>query len=844
LTAIGAQTMAEGATLTLELTATDPDNDALTYDSGTYPPFATLTPSTPGRAQLRLAPGSAHSGAYSLTVRVRDTAGNTDEETFALTVTDVPSATNSPPALAPIDDQQLPQGTTLNIAITATDPEGHTITLSKTGPAFATITDNGNGTGNLRLAPGTTDSGAHMVTIRATDNGTPSASSDEPLVVTIIVTTANQVALENQLPGTSAWRLTNPAESRQIEGFASATSVNRGDTIALFVNTAAATFTLEVFRMGWYQGQGARSVFGPVTVNGTAQAAAPGPDGNGLVDVNWTNPYVLDTEFAGGEPWRTGVYLAKLTESQNGNQSYIIFVVRDDAHSPEVLFGLPVTTYQSYNAWGGRSLYPTQSGGQEPWGSTPGPRAYKVSFNRPYAASIAPAGWYGVGAGEFLTNLQPLNPNPNNYPISGAGWDYNMVRWLEYEQYDVGYVTNIDYHRTSSHMSGVEVFLSPGHDEYWTWEMFDAVEDARDAGIDIAFLSGNTAYRQIRLESSNRSVAPGSSPEQSQRIMVHYREAPDPITSDGNPGNDHLRTTEFREAPVNRPEQDLLGVQYVLQPVDADIVISNASHPVFARTGLGNGSRLVGLLGYEVDMRFGGWGNVVQLASSPFMTLPNGSQSGTSHMTIYTAGSGAQVFATGSIQWSWGLDDFNGPSQGGLRSARLSAAAQQITGNVLERFGATPYVPSPVRAQCVQLRAMSNVSGNPSWASAAEIGLLGADGRELAKTAWTVTADSEEPGNAAASAIDENVGTYWHSAFSSGAPPLPHTLTINLGASVDISALRYLPRQDTGTNGTIGSYEVHVSPSCASPTWTRVAQGTWLETPTANKGRKIARFTR
>jgi hypothetical protein len=617
--------------------------------------------------------------------------------------------------------------------------------------------------------------------------------------------------------------------------------VNRGSTISLYVNTSATTFQLEVFRMGWYKGLGARRVFGPVQVAGTTQTV-PSPNGStGLVDANWTNPYVLDTE-TGGEPWRTGVYLARLTTEPAGKQSYVIFVVRDDQRTPEVLFTLPVTTYQSYNAWGGRSLYPTQSGPDQPWGSTPGARAVKVSFNRPYASSVFPGAWYGMGAGEFIANTQPVAPAQSNYPISAAGWDYNMVRWLEQEQYDVGYVTNIDVHRTSAVLDDVEVILSPGHDEYWSWQMFDNIEGARDSGVDIAFFSANTAYRQVRFESSPFS---SGSPEQSQRIMVHYREVPDP-----NPtGDPRFVTTEFRDTPnPGRPEQALLGVQYVEEaghPVDANIVVSNAAHPLFAGTGLGNGSQLVGLLGYEVDRRYGAFGSVVELASSPYSTIGT-SLPGTSHMTIYTASSGAQVFATGSIQWSWGLDDFNGPGLGNLRSARLSAAAQQLTDNVLQRFGATPYVPNPVSAVCVQLRALSNTSGNPSWASAAEIDLLGPDGRELVKTGWTVVADSEESSaanNAATYAIDGNVGTFWHSAFSGGSPPsLPHTLTINLGGSISVSALRYLPRQDSSLNGTIGNYEVYTSPSCAAPVWTRVANGTWLETPTGNAGRKTARF--
>jgi hypothetical protein len=819
----------------------------MTFSATGLPGFAALTDNGGGSGSVLLSPGFADSGTYQVSVVVVDNGSPSLSDTKAVTVT--VTNTNRAPQLAAITNQIVTEGNVVNVPLSATDADGETITLSRTaGPAFATVTNNGNGTGTLRLAPTSADSGVYALTIRATDSGNPSAFAEASLSVSVIDTTANQVALENQLPGTNQWRLGipagSPAELRQIEGYASATSVNRGSTISLYVNTAAATFQLEVFRMGWYQGLGARRVFGPVQVTGRVQTV-PSPDpSTGLVDANWTNPYVLDTE-TGGEPWRTGVYLAKLTTEPVGKQSYIIFVVRDDAHTPDVLFSLPVTTYQAYNAWGGRSLYPTQSGNQQPWGSTSGVRAVKVSFNRPYAASVSGAAWYGMGAGEFITNTQPVSPADSNYPISASGWDYNLVRWLEQEQYDVGYVTNIDVHRTNANFTGIQVFLSPGHDEYWSWQMFDNIEGARASGIDLAFLSANTAYRQIRFESSPNSAG---SPEQAQRRIAHYREVPDPILSDGNSSNDYLVTTEFRDSPnPGRPEQGLLGVQYVEEgghPVDANIVITNAGHAVFAGTGLNNGSSLVGLLGYEVDRRYTAFGgNVVELASSPYTTIGTG-LANNSHMSLSTPG-GGQVFATGSIQWSWGLDDFNGPGQGGLRTARLSAAAQQLTDNVLQRFGATPYVPDPIRAQCVQLRALSNSSGNPSWASAAEIDLLGPDGRELPKNGWVIVADSEEAStNPATNAIDGIVTTFWHSNLSGGSPPLPHTLTINLGSAIDVSALRYLPRQDGSLNGTISMYEVNTSPTCATPTWTRATSGNWLETPTANAGRKTARFLR
>ena len=76
------------------------------------------------------------------------------------------------------------------------------------------------------------------------------------------------------------------------------------------------------------------------------------------------------------------------------------------------------------------------------------------------------------------------------------------------------------------------------------------------------------------------------------------------------------------------------------------------------------------------------------LATSPAKNLNDPSKIVVANMTAYVAPSGAEVFATGSVQWSWGLDDFNAPR---LRPSRLSPAAAQITHNVLKRFGARRY---------------------------------------------------------------------------------------------------------------------------------------------------------
>jgi hypothetical protein len=126
----------------------------------------------------------------------------------------------------------------------------------------------------------------------------------------------------------------------------------------------------------------------------------------------------------------------------------------------------------------------------------------------------------------------------------------------------------------------------------------------------------------------------------------------------------------------------LLGVHYVCANVDGDIVIADADSWVFTGTGLRSGDRLRGLLGYEVDhIDSGSPSNIQVLGESPFLC---GDETKLSHMTVYHAQSGAYVFAGGTVQWSWGLDDFNAPA---YRTSRISRDAKLITRNILRVLG-------------------------------------------------------------------------------------------------------------------------------------------------------------
>ncbi len=450
----------------------------------------------------------------------------------------------------------------------------------------------------------------------------------------------NRIVFENTRAGSDDWKLSAPARG-EIEGYASRTSVRPGEVIDFYVSTGAGKYSIEIFRMGWYGGKGARRVQSKVERTGILQSK-PAPDPvTGLIACTWSDPFSVTVPKAEHERWTSGYFLARLTAIPSGKQSFIPFVVRDDDHKAALLFQASVTTWQAYNTWGGKSLYA---------GS---PQARKVSFDRPYVE--------GSGAGQFLS------------------WEYNMVRFVEREGFDVTYVTNLDTHTDGLLLTGFKGFLSVGHDEYWSRAMRNAVSKAISMGVHAGFFSGNNCYWLVRFEPSASGAL--------NRTMVSYKEAAfsdDPYARDSDRSNDNEVTTKWRSAPVNEPEDALIGVMYESGNfgIDGDIVVENTNHWIFTGSGLKPGDALPGLLGYEVDRMFGNAPpNILRLAHSPF--LKDGAPR-FSDMTIYEAESKALVFATGSIQWSWGIDSFAPPSK-----SRRNAAAEQMTRNVLHKFQGT-----------------------------------------------------------------------------------------------------------------------------------------------------------
>jgi hypothetical protein len=437
---------------------------------------------------------------------------------------------------------------------------------------------------------------------------------------------------ENSKPGTSDWRLSDQGATHDIEGYLNVTSAQHGETVTLYATTVAPTFTIQAYRLGWYQGLGGRLVWTSPPVEGKVQKSATLIAATNTYEARWdpTTSFVID------EGWPAGSYLLKLVAS-TGQQRWVPLTVRDDASTATYVIVSSVNTWQAYNHWGGCSLY--DCGGRS------GGRSRMVSFDRPYDVG-------GDGAAA----------SANELPVVMRAEELNL---------DVTYMTSVDVHERPQLLKQHKAIISLGHDEYWSKAMFDGTEAARDAGVNLLFLGANAVYRQVRFEPS--ALGP-------DRHMVNYRSTADPIRQ-----RDPSQTTvSFRESPVNRPEAQLIGQQYQCNPVRADGIVVEPDSWIWAGSGVTAGSHIDILVGSEYDQYIHGQGgpdNVEIVAHSPITCR---GRAGFADVTYYTAPSGAGVFATGTNYWVSKLQPPDFP-QTAYNSIVLKA-----TQNVLLAFGAGP----------------------------------------------------------------------------------------------------------------------------------------------------------
>jgi Domain of unknown function (DUF4082)/Bacterial Ig-like domain (group 2)/Bacterial Ig domain len=502
----------------------------------------------------------------------------------------------------------------------------------------------------------------------------------------------NPIEAENCNPGTSGWQISGSGDST-IQGFATDISYNVGQTVNFKVNTSARAYRLDIYRMGYYQGNGARLIttISPSSTLPQSQPACITVSGVNLLDCgNWA----VSATWTVPSTAVSGIYFADLIRTDTGGASQIVFVVRNDSSHSDVLFQTSDETWQAYNIYGGHSLY-----GNSTWNLTD--RANKVSYNRPFnTETLEPATW-----------------------IFNA--EYPMVRWLEANGYNVSYFSSVDAARNGSLILNHKLYLSVGHDEYWSAQKRTSVESARAAGVNLAFFSGNEVFWKTRWENS---IDGSNTP---YRTLVCYKETLGPnstptATTAVDPLDPPTWTGTWRDrsksppADGGRPENALTGTLFRINGPGADntnlaiqVPAADGKMRFWRNTAVANQSTgqtwnlPAGTLGYEWDVDEDNGSRpagLFALATSARNLTTDylldsggiyGAGTATHHLTLYryynNLGQSTQaplglVFGAGTVQWAWGLDANHDDSIGTSADVNM----QQATVNLFADMGVQP----------------------------------------------------------------------------------------------------------------------------------------------------------
>lgn len=317
-----------------------------------------------------------------------------------------------------------------------------------------------------------------------------------------------------------------------VEGYASSTSVAQGGSISFYVskapNFAYPKFKLEVFRaIDLRAGSSPTALYSTGNLNLLNQ---PVPVINPWLNANWSVSHTVSIPTN----WKSGVYVARLTPKTDsppeppasdfgdaaGQTGYIAFIVREDqpGSTSKILAKCPTNTWQAYNPWGGGSFYNLDGA----------LRKNSIGYNRPMWNRTLDS----AGTGQYYR------------------FDFWFDLWCDSLGLTAEYCTDEDLHELAYNdfLSKYKVFVSLGHDEYWSSAMRNKVEDQfRDsptAANRLLFLSSNTCYWRTGMSTG--------------RLLHVYKQ------SNGTPPN-----TCYLYPPTNNdslwnvvePEGRMMGVQ-------------------------------------------------------------------------------------------------------------------------------------------------------------------------------------------------------------------------------------------------------------------------------------------
>jgi hypothetical protein len=492
----------------------------------------------------------------------------------------------------------------------------------------------------------------------------PSDAATNPCTAPV----ASPVACENTQPGTPDWQVNT--DDPTIAGFTTDISGTAGSSMQFKVNTTASSYDIFVFRLGYYQGIGARQVADLPVRTRTTQPACKQDAPTGMTDCgNWAVTATWNVPSTAV----SGVYYAVFHRNDTGGENEAAFVLRNDTSHSAILFQTSDETWEAYNSYGGQSLYT---------GAGPGANgaSYAVSYNRPLS---------GEGDENFIFNAE-----------------VPMLYFLEQQGYDVSYTTDVDSARRGNLITNHKVFMTVGHDEYWSNEQRANVQAALNAGVSGAFLTGNDVFWKTRFTNS----IDGSNT--AWRSVTVYKETLaskhiDPtLTWTGT-----WRDPRFSPpSDGGRPENSMLGQMFQMNGYRSDSLQVPAA---YGKMRLWRGTSLAtmaagatysfqpGTLGYEWDtVQDNGSqpAGVAELSKTTVTTDGNYVLNNygdlflpgtlTHNLTMYrNPTSHSLVFAAGTVQWAWGLaNDHAFQTDTPTSDVRM----QQATINLMADMGVQP----------------------------------------------------------------------------------------------------------------------------------------------------------
>jgi len=438
-----------------------------------------------------------------------------------------------------------------------------------------------------------------------------------------------------------------------IEGYCSRQSVKAGEVLEVMVSTKpAAQFTLEIFRMGYYGGDGARLMAELGPFEGKEQPTPEMADQR-LMECQWeaTTAITIPAE------WPSGVYLGRLTTVPAAAdepywQSYVIFVVKDERPA-DILFQCSDNTWQAYNRWPvNESLYTDPRAAHAP--------GVSVSFDRPYGSMAQPSivnQPLSMGCGEFLL------------------WEYPLCYWLEEQGYDVTYCANVD-NLELANLTRCKALLSVGHDEYWDLRQYENVKTAIAEGLSVLWLSANDVYMVTPFSANavglanrrlTRETCFGEFREEEKEA---YAKVLGPFE---NPGPD---------------ERDIIGARTVV-PFNGggDWTCALPGHWLFEGTGMKAGESIPGLVGWEFHGDADTEREGLEVVAEGNVWA-GGTRLGRYVATVFPGPKGNVVFNASTIFWTQGLSSPPGhmlPWSHHSRPHGVDERVRRMTANVLKR---------------------------------------------------------------------------------------------------------------------------------------------------------------